>query len=192
MFKPLSLYLKDEASPRWRKIVFSPETYVVSAVIACLAAFGGRLFADFPKLSDITTGLIAYASIALGFCVAGLTISLTLPEPRFTLDLAVRKDGEPTSAYSDLLFVFSWTAIAHWFAVIILFAVVLFADGSKTLLPADHSTLRTTVVAVIGGLCVYCFCYFLITLITLSQVGNVYVKYLAKRAEEEKDNPGKR
>jgi len=189
MLRPLSQYFRDEASPRWRKIVFSPETYLISVVIACFATFGGHLFAESPKISDMTTGLIAYASIALGFCVAGLTISLTLPEPRFTLKLARRKDGEPTSAYSDLLFVFSWTAIAHWFALIILFAVVLFADGAKTLLPPDHSTLRTAVVACVGGLCAYCFCYFLITLITLSQVGNLYIKDLAKRAEQEKDSP---
>jgi len=39
--------------------------------------------------------------------------------------------------------------------------------------------LRTVTVALIAGLCTYCLCQFLITLITLSQVGNVYVKHLA-------------
>jgi hypothetical protein len=59
-------------------------------------------------VGDVTTGLIAYAAIALGFCVAGLTISLTLPDRDFASQLAFCKEkGEPTNAYSDLLFVFS-------------------------------------------------------------------------------------
>jgi hypothetical protein len=184
MLRPLAQYVRDEAKPRWRRVVFSPETYISAIVVAFLGRFGARLFSEFPKVSDITTGLIAYASIALGFCVAGLTISLTLPEPKFTLQLAHREEGQVTSAYSDLLFVFSWTAIAHWVTIVALFAVVLFADGAKALLPQDHSAFRAAAIAAIGGLCAYCFSYFLITLITLSQVGNIYIKFLAAKHKE--------
>src|SRR5579884_687770 len=180
MLKPIYQYAKDEAWPRWRKIVLTPETLISVGIVVLFWKFGAALFAEYPKISDITTGLIAYASIAMGFCVAGLTISLTLPEPRFTLQLSSEQNQKP-SHYSDLLFVFSWTAIAHWCAVLILFAVILLADGSKTLLPAGHSGFRTAVVAVVSGICVYCFCQFLITLITLSQVGHVYIKFLRSK-----------
>jgi hypothetical protein len=84
--------------------------------------------------------LIAYASIALGFCIAGLTISLTFPDAKFTARMS-ELSGK-TSPYSDLLFVFSWTAIAHWCAVVAMFVVILLVDGAQSLLPSGHSGFR--------------------------------------------------
>jgi hypothetical protein len=180
MFKPIAQYVRDEGVPRWREIFIAPEALISIAVVASFVEWGERLFALSPKISDLTTGLIAYASIALGFCVAGLTISLTLPDRDFAPKLAtLERSGGKTNAYSDLLFVFSWTAIAHWIAVLVLFVVILLTESNQALLPSGHSRLRTAVVALIAGLCTYCLCQFLITLITLSQVGNVYIKHLA-------------
>ncbi len=180
MLKPLGHYLRHEVRPRWRKIVLTWESLAASVVVIVLLGFGGRLFALYPKISDLTTGVIAYASIALGFCIAGLTISLTFPEPQFTIGLAAPSGR--TSPYSDLLFVFSWTAVVHWCAVLVMFLVILLTDGSGSLLPMGYSTTRVSAVALIAGLCVYCLFQFLITLITLSQVGSVYIKFLADKA----------
>lgn len=190
MLRALRQYVAEETAPRWKAIILSWETLISVAVLVCFITYGDRLFRTYPKISDVTTGLIAYASIALGFCVAGLTIALTLPEPRFTLRLAAPTTGRRTSAYSDLLFVFSWTAITHWFAVLMLFGVVLFSDGGAVLLPAGHSTARKWIVALMAFLCIYCLCQFLITLITLSQVGNLYVRFLLEnhKAEEPREN----
>jgi hypothetical protein len=179
MLKPLSQYMKAEAAPRWRGILLTWETTITIVVTGVFLIFGGRLFASYPKISDITTGAIAYSSIALGFCIAGLTISLTFPEATFTLKLASGDGG--TNPYSDLLFVFSWTAIAHWCAVMVMFVVILSTDGSSALLAPGFSQFRLWVVSLIAGLCVYCLCQFLITLITLSQVGSVYIKFLAEK-----------
>jgi hypothetical protein len=83
--------------------------------------------------------LIAYASIALGFCVAGLTISLTLPDRDFASHLATLKcPGQSTNSYSDLLFVFSWTAIAHWGVILMLFVVILLTESGSALLPIGY------------------------------------------------------
>ena len=183
MLKPLGQYLKAEAAPRWRAIFLTWETLFSLAVVGGFIRFGDRFFLAYPKVSDITTGVIAYASIALGFCVAGLTISLTLPEPKFTLRLA-NHGCQKTSAYSDLLFVFSWTAFAHWIAVLTLFAVVLFVDGTEPLLPKGHATYRTWIIGLTAGLISYCLCQFLITLITLSQVGSVYIKFLSENSSK--------
>jgi len=180
MVRPLFQYLRDEGVPRSRKIILSPESFIAIMVAIAFWRWGDRFFYQSPKIGDVATGLIAYASIALGFCVAGLTISLTLPDQDFATRLAVLKgDEEPTNAYSDLLFVFSWTAIAHWLALIVLFALTLFAESSSPLLPIGHSRLRGFFVSATACICAYCLCQFLITLITLSQVGNVYIKHLA-------------
>ena len=180
MVRPVFQYLRDEGVPRLRKILISPESLIAILVTAAFLRWGDRVFSQYPKIGDITTGLIAYAAIALGFCVAGLTISLTLPDQAFATKLACLQGGdEPTNAYSDLLFVFSWTAIAHWLALIVLFALTLFVEGASPLLPAGHSCLRGIWIALTAGICAYCLCQFLITLITLSQVGNIYIRHLA-------------
>jgi hypothetical protein len=179
MLKAIGYYIKDEALPRWTKILFNWECAVTLGVVAIVVKDGDRLFALYPKLSDLTTGVIAYASIALGFCIAGLTISLTFPDANFTTYMS--QTSHKSSPYSDLLFVFSWTAVAHWVAVVTMFAVILLVDGSQTLLPAGHSTVRLWGVALVAGLCVYCLCQFLITLITLSQVGSAYIKFLRSK-----------
>ncbi len=182
MLRPLKQYIIDEGLPRWRNILITPETFLAIVVVAIFLAYGGKLFETSPKVGDLTTGLIAYASIALGFCVAGLTISLTLPDRDFASHLAtLRRPGEVTNSYSDLLFVFSWTAIAHWGAILVLFIVILLTESNSALLPINHTKWRTAIVAAVAGLCAYCLCQFLITLITLSQVGAVYIKHLAER-----------
>jgi len=179
MFKAVGQYVRDEALPRWYQILFNWECAVTAAVVGIFVRYGDRLFASYPKLSDITTGLIAYASIALGFCIAGLTISLTFPDSKFTTRMS--EISGKTSSYSDLLFVFSWTAVAHWIAVVTIFVLILLADGSQALLPAGHSAFRLWGVALIAGLCTYCLCQFLITLITLSQVGSAYIQFLRSK-----------
>jgi hypothetical protein len=185
MLQPLKQYLVDEGAPRWRNIILTPEALLSVVVGAVFIRYGDSLFDKSPKIGDLTTGLIAYASIALGFCVAGLTISLTLPDRDFATTLAIKQPGEPTNSYSDLLFVFSWTAVSHWFAVLVLFAVILLTESSSSLLPAGHTRMRSWIVAFIAGLCTYCLCQFLITLITLSQFGAVYIKHLTDRHAKE-------
>jgi hypothetical protein len=179
MIEPLIQYLRDEGFPRLNKIVLTWETAISLFVAFSFWQWGNQLFSLSPKVGDLTTGLIAYAAIALGFCVAGLTISLTIPDQDFASKLAVlKKDEESTNAYSDLLFVFSWTAIAHWFALVVLFALTLFTESNGPLLPAGHSSLRGWIVSFVACVCTYCLCQFLITLITLSQIGNVYITHL--------------
>jgi len=181
MVKPLFQYFKDDGIPRLRQIVISPESLIAVLVAGTFLRWGDEFFSRSPKIGDLTTGLIAYASIALGFCIAGLTISLTLPDRDFATKLAcLKNEGESTNAYSDLLFVFSWTAIAHWLALIVLFALILFAESTSPLLPAGHSRLNGWIVSLIAGICAYCLCQFLITLITLSQVGNIYIRHLVE------------
>src|SRR5713101_7658975 len=110
MLKAVAQYVRDEGLPRWPHIVFNWECLITVIVIGVFAKYGDLWFASYPRVSDITTGLIAYASIALGFCIAGLTISLTFPDAKFTARMS-ELSGK-SSPYSDLLFVFSWTAIA--------------------------------------------------------------------------------
>ncbi len=60
MLKPIAQYLKDEGLPRWRQILITPEALISILVVASFIKWGGHFFASSPKISDLTTGLIAY------------------------------------------------------------------------------------------------------------------------------------
>jgi hypothetical protein len=72
----------------------------------------------------------------------------------------------------------------------VLFVVILLTESTSPLLPVGHTRCRTAIVAAVAGLCTYCLCQFLITLITLSQVGSVYIKHLAERHPDTGDQSG--
>src|SRR5580698_3167572 len=98
MLRPVSDYVKREGFPRWRKLLLTSESFVALLVFLVFLRYGGSLFETSPKVGDLTTGLIAYASIALGFCIAGLTISLTLPDRDFAVKLArLQREGDSTN-----------------------------------------------------------------------------------------------
>jgi len=182
MLTTLWRYLREEAWSRAHHIVFASEVLIAILAAAALACRGEVLFHEEPKVADLAPVLLSYAAIALGFCVAGLTISLTLPDRNFAEHLV---DSKPAArrhdAYSDLLFVFSWTAICHWLAVVGLVATMLVAKKSQPLMPYGASLLYRWLAALLAFTCVYSFFQFLITLITLSQVGTVYIDHLRNR-----------
>jgi hypothetical protein len=193
MLRTVASYIRREVWPRRREIIWSTELLLALAVGAFIGWQAPHLAAS-TKLGDLLTIILAYAAVAFGFCVAGLTVALTIPDAEFTRDLATRKPPgfqfkrvkrEP-NAYSDLLFVFSWTAVAHW-AVILVGLAALFTRGFDRILAHGDVATRTTD-GILAFVVSYAILQFLITVITLSQVGNVYVARLRERdAEKQKD-----
>jgi hypothetical protein len=159
---------------------------------AILALAAGWLFAwlgpsrlgSKPLVNEFVTASAAYDAIALGFCVAGMTIALTLPNPDLMRRMA-RKEikGVYGNALSGLLFVFSWTALMHWIAIVLLLAALMFGGSDKSLLGTDASALRRWLVGGLVSFNLYCLLQFLITVVTLSQVGNAYIDDLRKPAD---------
>ena len=50
------------------RLLITPEALISILVVASFIKWGGHFFASSPKISDLTAGLIAYASIALAAC----------------------------------------------------------------------------------------------------------------------------
>lgn len=177
MIPPLNQYIKYEIWPRRRRLGRPAHLVILAAAAALFIGLGPRWFQASPRVGDLTLGLISYAAVVLGFCVAALALSLTLPDREFVdfLIACPSYAGDDKSAYSDLLFVFSWTAVAHWAAIVALFAVMLFADSRLPLLPPDHSWWRVAAVTAVAELCIYCLAQFLTMLLALSQIGELYV-----------------
>jgi hypothetical protein len=177
MIKACLRYLQQEAAPRWRGIIFTADFVLSVAVGYAVGTWGHHVLPESTKVSDVGIALLTYAAIALGFCLAGLTLVLTLPHENFVKRLvSVRSRTKDHDSYSDLLFVFSWTALLHW-AILFISIVVLLLWGAQQPILSPYSSLRHRIfVGIVSGLTVYCLFQFLITLITLSQVGRVYIK----------------
>jgi hypothetical protein len=182
-------YLSDEVAANARDIVVSFEFVVAALLGALFGYFGTRLGIATASTGDVVLVLLAYAAIGFGFSVSGLTLVLTAPDRDFAAQLAWSDPGQDEglaavapkqNSYSKLLFIFSWTAIAHW-AVVAGSFVLLLALGRDTPLLARGSSLVHRIAAGLeAGATVYAVSLFLITVLTLAQVGRTYIKRLQK------------
>lgn len=175
MIRAISHYVRDEAAPRIRKIIFSTEFFVAIALGILAAKWGDSANLADVKIGDVVATLLTYSAIAFGFCLSGLTVALTLPNDTFVRYLAKLKPNAKTfDAYSDLMFVFSWTALIHWIDVVALVVVLILAGANQKVLPPTASSTQKTVVGALTFFITYGIFQFMLTLITLAQVGRVY------------------
>jgi hypothetical protein len=172
-------YVRDEAAPRAYKIVFSTEFFVAVALGIATALWGDSVNLADAKIGDIVAALLTYAAIAFGFCLSGLTVALTLPNDDFVRYLAKSTpEAGKFDAYSDLMFVFSWTALIHWIDVVALVAILVVAGSDHKVLPHNSSPEQKALVGLLTFFVTYGIFQFMLTLITLTQVGRVYVRRL--------------
>jgi hypothetical protein len=192
----LARYLRWQVAPRWFSILGGSEFWISAAIAVVFGVFIGHHRVGSAKVGDVVTALLAYAAVAFGFSVAGLTIALTLPDENFTRELATASKAPPKSkwqrlksrvesnsdAYSDLLFVFSWTAVANWCTVVVGFALLMVWGFDAAVIPVHPTTAHRATASLLVFLASYAICLFLVTLFTLSQVGRVYITQLRRRA----------
>lgn len=190
MIRAFASYIAEQIRPRGREIATEPEAlFAVAAGIAAAIWLGCIELGD-SKVGDVLTVVLAYAAVAFGFSVAGLTVALTLPNAEF-VDKLANMDEEPSrsrrkrrpagfrdNAYSRLLFVFSWTAVLHWGVIATGFAMLIVRGYDAKLMPDDACFGIRVLVGAVTFFLVYAAAQFLVTLVTLSQVGNAYISTL--------------
>jgi len=190
MIKTLWNYFREDVACRASAILFTSEMLMALLVAVAFGWRGESAFHDGPTVIDIAPIILSYAAIAMGFCVAGLTVSLTLPDREFAEYLAKSRPNPKTQdSYSDLLFVFSWTAVCHWFAIIGLVIAILFAPKTQNLMTYGAPVWSRLLGGLVVFVCLYSFFQFLITLITLSQVGSVYLAHLRNKKASKPEPP---
>jgi len=193
-------YLRDEVLPRWQAVIFGSELWLAIVIGITCGIWGDDLALAHAKVGDITSAVLTYAAIAFGFCLSGLSLVLALPDREFATRLARSSPtGSRASHYSELIFVFSWTAIIHWLDVAGSIALFVFCGSEERVFPpCDYARSkvnlldfvhrewfwidRRLVVFAATFLTVYAVFQFLITLITLAQVGRVYIDSLKASA----------
>ena len=111
-------YLMIEVCTRWKGILLTSETLVALILAGCYWMPVEIGFDPDVLAHTILSGALSYGSIAFGFSVTGLTLSLALSDPEFVKKMALRKSpGSSSNTYADLLFVYSWTAVIHVFLI---------------------------------------------------------------------------
>lgn len=193
MIRTLLSYLKEQVRPRWREIATEPEALLALAAAVAAALWAGCTELGESKVGDVLTVVLAYAAVAFGFCLTGMTVAMTLPDARFADKLA-KMDEEPSdsrrrkrpsnfteNAYARLLFVFSWTAILHWGAIATGFLMLVVRGFDADFMPDDARLGVGVLVGLLTFFLVYAASQFLVTLVTLSQVGNAYISELRDR-----------
>jgi hypothetical protein len=180
MFGALGQYLWDEARPRFFKIISSSDFITALLLGGAMGLWGHRLGLANAKIVDVTTALLTYSAIAFGFCLSGLTLALVLPDMDFARRLAQsRVDSDAPSAYANLMFVFSWAALIHWLDLVAAIIMFAYCGSDLKVLPLVASHIHHVAIGFFTFLTIYAICRFLTALITLSQVGRLYVARLA-------------
>jgi hypothetical protein len=176
MIKDIYQYCTSEVIPRWVQIISGPELWVSIAFGFAVMHFESSfVFNDAAKLEKLTNALLTYASIALGFLLAGLTVVLSLPNKEFSLKLKGNKSKvSKKNSFSSLLFVFSWTAICH-LLMLVVFMVLLMTDRSYSVLCIGCKTIHEWSIGFISALVLYCVFQFLQTIIAVSMFGNLLI-----------------
>jgi hypothetical protein len=182
MIRTLRRYLTEESFPRWKGILWSSTPWLATAgawsASQCLMSADKCLIAH-----AFLNACLTYSSIAFGFCVTGITMCLAIADQSFVRKLVQRfANGSKHNTYSDLIFIFTWTAAAH----ILLIAVsilALFSFGSdERLFASSYHWAKTGLAGLSVGLLLYALMQFLTTVLTLSSVAKIYIDHLVKAA----------
>ena len=181
-------FCRRDVLPRIGDIVVTQD-FVMSLLFGlALAIWGPSRLTGAPRLADFAMGFLAYAAIALGFCVAAMTITLTLPDRPFLEKLAkLEIRARAGNALTSLLFVFTWTAVLHWVAIVVLLLALTLDGGSTRGFAANTSIPGRVLLAAISFICSYALLQFLITVLTLAHVARHFVSGL--RPSEAGSNP---
>lgn len=119
MIKATYSYFTDEARPRLREIICGSEFWLALLTGLLFGAYGDAFLSSETKVGDVIAGLLTYSAIALGFCVAGLTIALTLApfQKKEHADVERQRDGfektgRLTTCQTPRQFVCTWRSTA--------------------------------------------------------------------------------
>jgi hypothetical protein len=178
-------FWRRDLSPRLAEIVLTQDFALATSAGCLLAVWGPSVLTGAPRLTDFAMGFLAYAAIALGFCVAGMTIAMTLPDRSFVEKLAkLEIQGRAGNALSSLYFVFTWTALVHWSAIVCLLLALAMNGGASQSFVSERTPGRRLIVGVVGFVCIYALLQFLITMLTLAHVGSHFVSGLRRSGSD--------
>lgn len=173
--RALNSFLRRQVRPRLRIILLSGQVGVTIVVVGLVWVFTAS---ERIVLNDVVPVGTAYTAIAIGFALAGSLSALAIPDREFVdemMDLSV--ESQVGDAFSNLVFVFTWTGFVHWLLLAELLLVWGFVGTGSVKIAVDASFLQRATFA--GGLAiaVYAVLQFLVAILTVSQIGSAYIAF---------------
>ncbi len=187
MIVALASFVWVQVRPRASGVLIASETGVAAACGILVGLYGERIPLGAADTGDVVLTTLTYAAIAFGFSVAGLTIALSSLNEDFAKQLALTAASKrpaigaaapEINSYSNLLFIFTWTAIAHWAVVVASFGALAALGRDSQLLAVHSSLVHRAGVGLWAGATVYAVELFVVTVITLADVSGLYIKRL--------------
>ncbi len=152
----------------WRGGIVAVGVGVVAALLIPRAAN------EQPLVSDLAATALTFASISFGACLTGAVLALTVPS-KDQRDYWSRSGlpGSRFSHFSDLIFVFTWSAMSQ-LAVVGASVGLYLAEASPTTVSTQHAGIALRVVlAILGAVGVNAVLQLTTVVKTISQLGVV-------------------
>lgn len=177
MIKAIGNFVVRDLRPRWVRVVGSAH-FIGAAVFTALFTLAIiQLPLEQQPASDVGGIVITYAAIAFGFSLSTALVLLTLPRLEFLLFLRSEKAAKSEeSALEDLLFIFVWTGILHWMLIALTILIWSVSEPGQPLLKTTSSWPDRLLVGGWMGFGIYALAQFLVSIITLQQLGRLYVR----------------
>lgn len=166
-------FFGGQLRPRIFRIVFHWTMYWSVGVtgVVYLSALC-TTFGEVP-IDSIRTNLTAYAALSFGASVSGALLVLTLPAREFVQILSShRLRHSERSSYSDLMFVFTWSAFTQLATIVVVLGMYAFGGTHSTMPEGARATHHVLFVAA-AFVIVYSLFRLVVVVSTLSQVARV-------------------
>ncbi len=180
MIRTLNRYLQQESFPRWKRILGSSTPWL-SAFCGWASSYWLIRHPECLSAHSFLNASLTYSSIAFGFCVTGITMCLAISDKQFVRKLVEKQvKGASHNTYSDLIFIFTWTAAAHILLIgFSLFTLFVFKPDER-LFSTNYHWAVTGLSGGVVSLLLYSLMQFLTTVLTLSTVAETYIDHLRK------------
>lgn len=174
--RPPTAYYLGQVVPRLRKILCHWTSVLTILASICLYLCARwTSFGDVP-IASLRSNLTAYAALSFGASIGGCVLVVTLPSRDFIRTVSLHKlEGSCHSSYSDLLFVFTFSAMAQLATIGVV--VAMYGLGGSEQVLADRTGLSHHVLLILAAVVVvFSVLRLVLVVTTLSQLGVVIEK----------------
>jgi hypothetical protein len=163
-------YFRGQVKPRIGLILIRPRVAFAVLVGVVVALDGRHLAIRSVPVAELATAGLAFAALSFGACVVGAVLALTLPAMDAQRWAATRRETGDHSSYSDLIFVFTWSALAQ-LTIVLMCALGFVFGGEQQAVPPHPWGVDQLWLGAATTVFLYALTQLFTVLTTISQIG---------------------
>lgn len=174
---PVNLWM-GQVAPRLPSLILDLHLYMALLGGSALAYITPQQPVAKLDIAVLAGAIMALASIAFGACITGAVLAITLaPRERITRWGQGQAKGSHFSHFSELIFVFVWSALAQ-LALIVVAGLAFIFGGAHIMWPEQFGGFQRVLIGGAGAVAMYAFIQLYNVVKAILQVG-VVVEYEA-------------